>query len=291
MDMRSGTVGKWAGERAPDLLKRKPRKAAHAHGLGEVPIAREESRRADTRDEDRVPLHGERFRISHCRRDLDVEVINLSGGGAMIATDLKPNLAERIHLHLGQDGTVECVVRWIKDGRLGLEFAHETQLDCTDDERSAVLRAVLERAFPHAAAVPDDSEQRIARRHPLIWSGELRSNAGSWAVRLRNVSATGTLVQCAKPLPLGRPLELDLGNAGTLGVTVSWSVGDHAGLAFDEPFDMRRLSHSKPRVAPARWLRPAYLEQDVPDNSAWDDAWSRMSVDELKTELEGFLKR
>lgn len=292
MDIRSGSIGKWSGDDHSPLLKRKERKTANPHSLGDVAIAREESRHSDSHEGDRYPLSGERFRVTFRGGDHDVEVVNLSGGGAMIKSPLTANLAERLDLHLGQDGTVECVVRWVKDGCIGLEFAHETQLRCSDDESSAVLRAVLSRAFPHAATAPvDGDEQRVARRHPLIWSAEVRSPAGSRQVRLRNVSATGALVQCAKPLPVGREVDLDLGKGGCVVATVSWAVGDHAGLAFAEPFDMRRLSHSKPAVAPARWLRPAYLETEVPADSAWDNAWSRMSVDELKTELEGFLKR
>ena len=157
----------------------------------------------------------------------------------------------------------------------------------------------IDRAFPHRrtggpAAKPvtdDNSDQRIATRHPLIWSAEVQTRSGNFRVRIRNISATGALIQCTKPLPLGREVILDLGKGGTVDATVSWAVGDHAGLSFDEQFDMKRLSHSKPTVAPARWLRPAYLKNDVGADSAWDDAWSRMSVDELRSELEGFLKR
>jgi hypothetical protein len=214
----------------------------------------------------------------------------------MIAADLNPHLAERLHLHLGDGGTVECAVRWVKGGRIGLEFAHETRLDCSDEDRASLLLDVLDRSFRSSKAetsapASPSSDQRIARRHPLIWSGELHSRSGTYRVRLRNVSATGALVQCAKPLPVGREVTLDLGKGGSVDATVSWAVGDHAGLRFDEEFDMRRLSHSKPQVAPGRWLRPAYLENEVPAESAWDDAWSRLSVEELKAELEGFLKR
>lgn len=295
MDMRSGTVGKWAGEESPLLKSKRPRKSGD--GLDGVKIAREESRRTDMREQGRLPVHGQPCRVSYRSRDHDIEIVNLSGGGAMIASRLKPNVGERVDLHLGKDGTVECIVRWVKPDRMGLEFAHETHLDCSDEERAALLWDVIDAAFPTRKPVSfvpagdDDSEQRIAKRHPLIWSAELHASTGSWHVRLRNVSATGALVQCAKALPVGREVVLDLGKGGNVDATVSWSVGDHAGLRFDEQFDMRRLSQSKPRVAPVRWLRPAYLQDEVESVSAWDDAWTRMSVDQLKAELEGFLKR
>ena len=295
MDMRSGTIGDWAGEESPLLKRKRPRRKAD--GLGGVKIDREESRHTDTREQNRLPVHGQRCCLTYRGGEHEAHIVNLSGGGAMIASDLQPNVAETVDLHLGDDGHIECIVRWVKPGRMGLEFAHETQLDCSDEERAALLWDAIDRAFPSkkplapAASNEDPSDQRTARRHPLIWSAQLHARTGSWHVRLRNVSATGALIQCSKPLPVGREVILDLGKGGSVDASVSWAVGDHAGVKFDEPFDMQRLSHSKPAVAPARWLRPAYLENEVPEDSTWDSAWSRMSVDELKTELEGFLKR
>ncbi len=298
MDMRSGSVGKWAGEDQSPLLKNKrPRKTGD--GLGSVPIAREEARRKDARELDRVAANGQPCRVTYRGGEVEVEIVNLSGGGAMMSAPMTPNIAERLHLHLGEDGTVEAIVRWVKGGRVGLEFAHETHLDCSDEQRAELLLDAIDRSFPDRkkgtppAAAPADasSDERRAARHPLIWSAEVVTRSGSFRVRLRNVSATGALIQCDKPLPLGREVVLDLGKGGSVDARVSWTVGDHAGLSFDEEFDMRRLSHSRPTVAPARWLRPAYLKNEVRPDSAWDDAWSRMSVDELRDELEGFLKR
>lgn len=300
MDMRTGSVGRPAGDQNSPLLKSKRPRKTGENGLGSVPIAREESRRKDARERDRLPAHGQRCRIAYRGGDAEVQIVNLSGGGAMIASTLSPNIAERVHLHLAADGAVEAIVRWVKGGRIGLEFAHETHLECSESERAELLLDAIDRAFPNRrsggpspapAAESDGSEQRIATRHPLIWSADLQTRSGHFRVRLRNVSATGALVQCAKPLPLGSEVILDLGKGGNVDATVSWTVGDHAGLSFDHEFDMRRLSHSKPTVAPARWLRPDYLANDVAAGSAWDDAWSRKSVDELREELEGFLKR
>lgn len=299
MDMRTGSVGKWPGEGNSPLLKSKRSRKTGEDGLASVPIARQETRRKDAREQDRLPARGQRCRVTYRGGDVDVEIVNLSGGGAMIAGRVTPNIAERIDLHLGAEGTVEAIVRWVKADRIGLEFAHETHLDCSDEERAELLLDAIDRAFPNRRsggpppkpAKEDASDQRIATRHPLIWSAQVQTRSGSFRVRLRNVSATGALIQCSSNLPLGREVILDLGKGGAVDATVSWQVGDHAGLSFDEEFDMRRLSHSKPTVAPVRWLRPDYLQGEVGPDSAWDQAWSRMSVDELREELEGFLKR
>jgi hypothetical protein len=293
------------GEGRKPVLKEKQGKRSETKALTDIAIPREESRRTNNRDQDRFRLTGARFQVTYNGADFDVGLVNLSGGGAMIAAGLLPNIGERLHLHLGEGGEIECAVRWIKDGRLGLEFAHETQLQCSDDEQAALLRDVIARDFPEEKFAggkpgsskeaplpePEAAEQRSAIRHPLIWWGDLHYGSHSWHVRLRNISASGALVECPGPLRIDSEVLLDMGKAGALTASVSWAVGDHVGLRFDEPFDLRSLSQTKPGVTPPMWLRPAYLEGQVEPDSPWDPSWERLSVDDLRTQLEGFLKR
>jgi hypothetical protein len=285
------------------LLKEKQAKRTEARGLADVTIPRVETRRTNSRGKDRYRLSEQVVRVTYNGSSHEAEVVNVSGGGAMIACDLQPNLGECMQLHLGEGGGIECAVRWIKGGRLGLEFAHETQLHCSEDERSALLRDVIHRSFPHEtfareaqdepapSAPPRLEEHRIATRHPLIWMGELHHGTHSWTVRLRNISATGALVDCPGPLSVDAEVLLELDKAGAVLASVSWAVGDHVGLKFEQPFDLRRLSQAKPQVTPANWERPSYLEGQAEAGSPWDEAWRRLSVDDLRTQLEGFLKR
>jgi hypothetical protein len=295
MNIRAEIFGGGRAER--QILRDKQPRRVDVKGLGDVAISREETRRSNNRNRDRYRLNGDMFRVGYDGRDYDAEVVNLSGGGAMIAADLLPNIGDCLQLHLGEGGAMECAVRWIKGGRLGLEFAHETQLQCPHDEQAALLRDVIQRVFPDetfggVAEVPQlEEEQRSATRHPLIWSGELHYGSNSWRVRLRNISATGALLDCPGALRVGSEATLSLDKAGDVTAEVSWIVGDHVGLRFTELFDLRRLSQCKPQVTPAHWLRPAYLEKEVESGSAWDKSWGRMSVDELRNQLEGFLKR
>lgn len=178
---------------------------------------------------------------------------------------------------------------------LGQRRPHETQLRCPDDDQAILLREVVGEAF-HAetrrpsTASGNKSEQRSNKRHPLIWSGELIYGPSTWKVRVRNISETGALVESEKTLTEGNQVVLDLLEAGSINATVSWAVGDHTGLRFDESFDMRNLAKAKPRIAPTTWLRPSYLINEVAEESPWDVAWNRMSLDELREELEGYLR-
>ena len=241
------------------------------------------------------------------RRKHKVDLINVSGGGAMIAGKLNLMLWDVVELLLGENGKVECVVRWIRDDRFGLEFAHETRIDCDLSEREAVLREVLTRNFGDVAfdlprsdrtrksdlepGIDADSEQRIAPRHPLIWTGVLHHDYQSSPIRVRNISTTGAMIECSAPVRVGTEPLLELSDALSVSGTVAWVVGDQVGFAFHSPFDMAQLAESLPDVAPSEWIRPTYLDSGADAESPWDPRWNRMSVGELRQHLEGFMKR
>lgn len=291
-------------EEKPVFGSKKPL-GAKADALDSVSVHREEGRRSNGRSEDRHRLSDEQVRITHDGRSHKAGLVNLSGGGAMIAGDFQPKLWDRVDLHLGDDGVIECAVRWLKGDRVGLEFAHETRLDCSADEQAVLLREVVAHSFPDldfepqgavAAATPTakldkSQDKRRERRHPLIWSGSLHHDYQTTTVRLRNISSTGALVECQALLRVGTEPLLDLGDAGQIFAVVSWVVGDQAGLKFNKPFDLTRLSRARPEITPRKWVRPAYLSSEPASDSPWAEEWGRMSLGELREDLEGFMKR
>ena len=299
MNIRSKIFGNGAAEESP-VLKAKKSKGVKADTLNSIPVVREETRRGDTRDQDRHRLPDEQVSMTHEGRRHLVQLVNLSGGGAMVAADFEPKLWDRVELHLGENGTVECAVRWLKGGRIGLEFAHETRLACSADKQAAVLRDVITRTFPDLefdaaeSAAPvelDNGEQRNDGRHPLIWSGMIHHDFQSSQVRLRNISETGAMIECNAPLHVGAEPLLELGEGVSIFASVVWLVGDSAGLRFHQPFDLTLLARAKPEVAPRRWEAPSYLKAGTTADSPWAEEWGRMSVSELKQEIEGFWKR
>jgi hypothetical protein len=208
-------------------------------------------------------------------------------------------LWDKVVLELGEEGSVECVVRWLRDGRFGLEFAHETRIDCGADQQAAILREVIRRSFPdvefdadhHVQSEHSGPESRRERRHPLVWSGLLHHDYQSTPVRIRNISETGAMIDCPAMLTSGSEPLLEFGNGMSLSTKVAWVLGDQAGLRFDTPFDLHELSRSRPQVAGADWQPPSYLEAEVSNGSPWGDYWGRVSLGELRRDLEGFLKR
>jgi PilZ domain len=304
MNIRAKIYGGRSASEDPLLQAKSPR-GAKPEELESVGIPREEPKlRRNSRTADRHRLCEESVQVTYCGAAHEAQLINLSGGGAMLSAGFRPKLWDRIDLHLGENGTVECAVRWLQGERMGLEFAHETRLDCSADELACVLREVIARTFPDVkfgsrtveelrpvVAKPASEEHRDEARHPLIWSGLLHHDYQSTPVRVRNISSTGAMIECAEPVPVGAEPVLELNDEATISATVQWAVGDQVGLRFHTPFNMQLLGRSKPKVAPATWVRPSYLQTGAEKaDSPWDPRWNRLSVNELNEELEGFLR-
>jgi hypothetical protein len=291
------------GEKKPLVVSDKnPCSEGEHDALDGVRVPRAETRRVDHRAGDRHRLEGETAAVIRKGRSHDVEILNLSRGGAKVRCNFKPRLWEMVELRLGEGAGLEGAVVWIKDGCIGLEFAHETKLDCSPEQRDALLLEVIQRSFPDEIRLElpelllgEESEEeelgaRDEKRHPLIWKGEILYAHDTNPVRIRNVSAGGALVDIAVDYPIGAEVLLDLGDAGQFFVTVQWVFGDQAGLRFVQPFDMACLANARPDVTPHSWNVPTFLDRDNGDDSAWDERWGRSSIAEIRNELEGYLR-
>jgi hypothetical protein len=58
-----------------------------------------------------------------------------------------------------------------------------------------------------------------------------------------------------------------------------------------QPFDIACLANARPDVMPHRWTVPSFLTNDSDDDSPWHEKWGRSSIEEIRTDLEGYLKR
>ena len=276
--------------------------------LTSVEVPRSEERTSNHRDDDRHRLDLEVARARFDGEEHEVDLINLSGGGAMIRCDFEPRLWERVDLIFADDAEIECAVRWLRGDRVGLEFAHETRIDCEPEARDALLLDVIHRSFPDVALAPRDDQdsgvpevqddddavansRRTERRHPLVWMGEIYFSHSNEKIRIRNISEHGALIESPVQYPLGVELLLDLGNAGQHFATVSWACGDKVGLKFNNPFDLKLLGSAKPEVAPKMMIRPGPGLSSSDNDNPWADEWKRQSLDDLRDDLEGYLKR
>lgn len=89
--------------------------------LIEVSIPREERRLTNQRREDRFPGVVERATIVFRRKKSLVRVVNVSPSGVMIESGIMPRIGEKVSLEFEGFDRLEGVVRWVKQGRIGLD--------------------------------------------------------------------------------------------------------------------------------------------------------------------------
>jgi len=264
------------GENRPPASPIVTVKNAKGRGLS---IPRQQSRCSNARHEDRYPALAHPARLTRMGTTYDVQLVNVCGGGAMVAVPFGASLWEQFELHLGENGTIDCSVIWVKGDRIGVEFAGETRLECSEDERMALIRDVVVRHFPEArverpvtVAPTHQEDNRTDQRQPLVWSGTLHFDYDSMPARLRNISRSGAMIETDLKLSIGDEPLLDLGEAGAIFGTVIWISGDEVGIRFHQPFHLEALVSERPHFADSRF------------GAGWEGQWKRISLNELGSE-------
>lgn len=94
-------------------------------GLDGGMIPRAVRRMFDQRDEPRFEVEGELQTtvLTHRGRNHVVRVGNISNHGAMVLYPDVPHIGEEVTLQLLDHGAVTGHVRWVRDGRVGINFA------------------------------------------------------------------------------------------------------------------------------------------------------------------------
>ena len=90
--------------------------------LTSVEIPRAERRVTNQRREDRHWGLLERAIVVFRRKKLLVRVVNVSSSGLMIEAEIMPRIGETLAIKFEGFDRFDGVVRWIKDGRIGLDI-------------------------------------------------------------------------------------------------------------------------------------------------------------------------
>ena len=96
--------------------------------LGARMITRTQPRLVDQRCEERHEGAVEQASILFRGAEYAVQVINISSRGTMVECDIVPRIGETIIVRFEDCSPMHAFVRWIRDGRLGLNFGHEIVL-------------------------------------------------------------------------------------------------------------------------------------------------------------------
>lgn len=270
-EVKSGPVARKGGKKAAPSLG----------GLGKIAIKREEPRCTNQRSEDRHPNVVAQSTIVFRRRKQQVRVVNVSSRGAMIEAEIEPRIGEPLDIVFSDENRTRCAVRWVREGRIGLEFVNETIFWETAPggtilhAQPAAEREDSEEEEP--AFVDREPRQRLIRSGMLYWSGI------TVPVRMRNISSGGARVEGERQLCPGAEVELDLGDGGFHIAEVRWSKDGQIGLRFAADFDLDSLVPAASHAGPLpEVLKPAYLETELRADSPWAARFERLSTTDLK---------
>jgi hypothetical protein len=88
-------------------------------------IPRAQPRLIDQRSEDRHEGLVERAIIHFRGQEYLVPVLNISSRGTMVESEIMPRIGETIVIQFESCTRIQAFVRWVREGRVGLNFGHE----------------------------------------------------------------------------------------------------------------------------------------------------------------------
>ncbi len=88
-------------------------------------IPRAQPRLVEQRSEARYDDIVERAVIFFRGGEYPVPVVNISSRGTMIESDIVPRIGESIVIQFENCTKIHGFVRWVRDGRVGVNFGHE----------------------------------------------------------------------------------------------------------------------------------------------------------------------
>jgi hypothetical protein len=147
-------------------------------------------------------------------------VRNISSGGVMFECLQLPSPGQILEIEFRSDKRMPGHVRWARDGKVGMQFDAEIDVEkMLREERSSLLRV-------------RPRSPRFVRRGTvrLIVDGE------TIVAEIADISISG--VSCRPDLPVraGEPIVVALDDVGATNAEVRWIRGDLIGARFEKPF-------------------------------------------------------
>ncbi len=148
---------------------------------------------------------------------------NISSGGVMFECLHPPALDTEVLVELRSDRRMTGLVRWVRDGRAGIQFADEIDVaHMLREDRSSLLRI--------RARLPRFVRRGIIR---LIVEGE------TIPADIADISITGVRCRPEAPVRAGAPLVAALDGVGAANAVVRWARGDSVGVGFEKPLSWK----------------------------------------------------
>ncbi|MDP8913894.1 MAG: PilZ domain-containing protein [Pseudomonadota bacterium] len=271
-------------------VKKKKSDPAARTSLTAIAVKREESRLTNQRREDRHRDIFEEATIHFRRRKYQVPVINSSASGVMIEADIEPRIGEALQIQFNQCNRTQCVVRWVRGNRIGLEFNEETTIIGPSSIQDFIIRKL--RGGDDESDDVTGAKASRTPRHSLIWIGTVHCEHQTMPVRLRNISTDGAMLETEHQFAAGAEILLDLEEAGTAFAKVRWAKGGQIGIKFDQRFNLKNLTRCRTAAteilsstgkSTTYMLKPRYLESETSPDSPWAAMWERLTPQDLSS--------
>ena len=276
-ELRSSLI---RGERRDPVAHKAAEAAGQRAGDGSlagIKIRRQEARRSDQRLEHRHVKLVDHAVLRQKQRILEVPVLNVSSRGAMVECDLRPRIGTRLMIRFADCNETACSVRWVRDGRIGLEFDRETLLIAANNVHRPIISGRRDGEQPPIAF----RKQRAPRQASML-DAQLHWRNGTMAVKLRNISASGAMLQAGQDLEEHAEIVLEIPRAPAIAGRVRWCRSRQIGIHFEDDLDLDSLLRPPPPPAEhPDYVKPDYLRTELEADSPWAARWSRLSPDDL----------
>jgi hypothetical protein len=263
---------------SPVVVKRG---AAGEGSLCSIKIKRETRRIGNQRGESRRSVYDREASVSLRGETHPAKVINRSDSGAMIESAIQPIIGEPMEIDLGNGEKEPCVARWLRDGRVGVEFGSHDLLVGRSLRDEFVFG--MGKAAPQPTEETAEPENEREPRQAVIRTAKLRSGTKLLEVRLCNISPGGAMLESDQYLAPGSEVRLEMGGGMLVTARVRWNKGKKAGLRFDDLVDPKILSPFSATHRPVTF-KPSYLDSEFDPHSPWAARFEKLTLDNLNSD-------
>jgi hypothetical protein len=212
----------------------KPQKHEGEASLCAIRISRSAARTVNQRREARRDSE-QTVAMDFRGEEVGAALINISTTGAKIRADIEPVIGEPIELAFPSGDRIDGVVRWIRQGCIGVEFGRPG--GSRSRPSAAVTDLAEEEADEDCGEEPSDHESgRSAKRARVLLTAKLETGRGPLDARLRDLSCRGALLECRQPLAVGEDVVFSRGDT-VVPARVAWTSGQRVGLEFKLPIE------------------------------------------------------
>ncbi len=154
-------------------------------------------------------------------------VRNISPGGVMFECLHPPEVGQELMIEIRSDKRMTGTVRWSREGKAGVQFEREINVEqILREDRSSLLRH-----RPRAPRFVRDGSMR------LVVDGE------PIPASIVDISVSGVSCRPENPVAMGAPVVAALDGVGVSNAEIRWIRGDVTGVRFEKPLPWKPFMH------------------------------------------------